>query len=81
MLFLIETSEVLAGFLVVVIVTLGVLVVVLLTVTVLFEMFLFLLGFGATFFPRNFPLPPLAQLDGLANDLRRYLRLKIPHSF
>ena len=32
---------------------------------------LFLLGFGATAFPRNLPLDPLAQLAGLAKDLRR----------
>lgn len=53
------------------------------TVTVLFEVtfFLFLLGFGATPFPRNFPLAPLTQAAGLAKVLRRYLRLKMPHSF
>ena len=65
---------------VVVTLILGVVVEVLVIVTVLFEIVLFLLGFGAVIFFKNFPLPPLAQLDGLANDLRRYLRLKIPHS-
>ena len=52
-------------------------------VTVLLEVtfFLILLGLGATAFPRNFPLPPFLQSSGLAKVLRRYVRLKVPHSF
>jgi hypothetical protein len=51
--------------------TTGFLVVFVLMVTVLLETALFLLGFGATPFPRYFPLEPLAQFAGLAKVLRR----------
>ena len=46
-----------------------------LTETVDLLLALFLLGFGATLDPRNFPFAPLTQSAGLAKVLRRYLRL------
>lgn len=61
--------------------TAGLALVVIVTVLLEVAFFLFFLGFGATVFPRNFPLPPFLQSRGFAKVLKRYLRLKMPHSF